>query len=438
MAGLCWKSFDAISKEFVSVASCIGGALFLTSNNYESADKMKMMRNSAAKLATAKLATAKLATVCVLTLSWGMSAQALDTDVVLQRLEAVLNNNNITVVGGNVTAEGNNIIVENFDIEMDALEGTDNLTLRLNDVVEGDNGSFTIGKLSIDDASIEFAGDQLDFSGLEFEQLYLPAVAEPLYANAYLPYKSFKLGSFTFYDRGEPSFVGKNTYAQTSDFEAGKRIRYQGGVESFTLDMERLGEEPAQAIQEMGYDVFAGKIEFSGSTDFDSGLFDLENFAFTLDNIGTLSMKLQLSGYTPAVAQAMVEMSKYADSQAGGAALIDVARQLNFDNFSLRFDDRSITNKALDYVAKNMGASRADAVNMAQVMAQFGLAGLQYQDFADKVSETFVTYLNAPEVLEVTAMPAQPLPLMTIAGAAQDPKELIDLLAVEVKANNSR
>jgi len=367
-----------------------------------------------------------------------MPVMALDADRVLERLESALNANNFTVTGGDVTTEGNNIIVENFGIETASLDDGVNLTLRLNDVVEDSNGSITIGRLLVDDSSLKITAERIDFVGFEIEQLYLPEESEALSANAYQPYKSIGVKGFTLYEGEKPIFNGGNSYARVSDFEAGKKIGYQGSIESFSFAVENLGGEPAQGMQDMGYETITGKVEFSGKANYESSLLDIENIAFTLDNIGTLSVQLQLGGYTSEVAESIASLKTIEDSNAGGLALIGLGQKLNFNSFSLRFDDNSLTNKVLDYVAKNMGSSRADVVSMASAVVQFGMAGIQHADFTLKVSQEIGSYLNAPTSIEVTAKPAQPLPLMMIAGAAQDPKGLIDMLNVDVGANTAR
>jgi len=145
---------------------------------------------------------------------------------------------------------------------------------------------------------------------------------------------------------------------------------------------------------------------------------------------------LQLSGYTSEIAKEMAEISAKADdSQFATLAMMGLAQQINFNSFSLRFDDQSITNKALDYAAEMLPAGRSDVISMASAMVQFSLANLQHADFSAKVSQAVGTYLNEPRSIEVVAAPSQPLPFMSLFAASQDPKSLIDMLNVEVNAN---
>jgi len=386
---------------------------------------MKIMENSVAKLGLA----------CAFCAFFGSSALALDTDEVLSRLETTLAASGITSGGGTVTTEGNNIIVENFSIEAASIDDAKNLTLRLNDIAENGNGSFTIGRLSVDDSSLKIAGDQMDFTGFEIGQLYLPSESESHYDNSYQSYQSIGVKSLTFYDKGKPVVNVDNSYARVSDFEVGKRIALQGAIEKISFSVEDIDGEPAAGLQEMGYETISGKVEFSSKLDFDARIMDFENVALILDNIGTLSLSLQFGGLTPEVAEAVAEIQAMEDEQAAGMAMLGIGAQLTFNSFSIRFDDNSITNKALDYAAKNTGAPRTDVIAMATATAQFGLANLQHAEFADKVSQALGSYLNAPGSLELAAKPANPMNFLGIFGAAQDPKSLIDMLNVEVSAN---
>jgi|GEM_PF-5371251 len=384
-----------------------------------------------------KRTATKLAAACAFCVMLGAPAIALDAEAVLKRFEATLNAEGYTgaeVTRGETKTEGNDIIFENIGITLPELGEIENLTLRLNDVSEGDDGSFTIGKFTADDFSLEKGSERIEVSGLEVEQYHLPAAGISPYGNHYLPHKSSSLKSFALYSGDKLIFSGGNTYGKVTDFEADKRIQYQGSVENFSFDMNEIGGEPAAGMKEMGYETLSGKIEFSAGLNFDTKILDLENFELSFDNIGTLGLKLQVSGYTTEVAQSLAKLQTQ-DEQAAQLALLGLAQQLNFNSLSLRFEDHSITNKALDYVGKSMGASRQDMVSAAVAGVQFGLAYLQHADFALKVSEAVGSFLNAPESIEVVATPAQPLPFMIIAGSAQDPKSLIDMLGVEVNAN---
>jgi len=366
---------------------------------------------------------------------------AVDTDAVLQRLEAALKESNAKVLGGEVTSEGNNILVKNFGVEFPSFESPKNLTLRLNNITENEDGSFTVEKLSVDETSLVIDGSQFDIGGIEIEQVYLPVEETPSYTLAYQPYKSISVNNFSIYHGEKPILKAGKSYMSLSDFETGKRIKQHGFIEDISIDMSDMGEDTSVAVKALGYETVDAKVEFTAGIDFSSGIFDLEKFNFHLDDIGTLSMRMQFGGYTLETAKAFSDFSaqQVGDSQAMGLAALGLAQKLTLNKISVRFDDNSITNKLLDLFAAGMQSSRQDIITTASSITQLSLISLQYPDFTLKVSQAVDSYLNAPQSFEVVAAPNQPLPFMMIFGAAQNamqnPKGLIDMLAVEVSAN---
>ena len=124
------------------------------------------------------------------------------------------------------------------------------------------------------------------------------------------------------------------------------------------------------------------------------------------------------------------------DESAKGLAMLGLLQQLNFISMSIRFDDSSITGRALDYAAKQAGQDRAAIINQTKGVLPFALAQLKDPDFAQKVTEAASAYLDNPKSLEIKAAPPAPVPFAILAATGSTtPEALIKQLNVTVTAN---
>jgi hypothetical protein len=126
-----------------------------------------------------------------------------------------------------------------------------------------------------------------------------------------------------------------------------------------------------------------------------------------------------------------------AAQQAMGFAMLGMLQQLSFNSASVRFDDASVTEKALTFAGKQQGMS-GDQMRMAikgmmpLMLGQLGLPALQQQ-----ISAATNIYLDNPGNITISAKPASPVAVPVIMGAGMgDPKTLVDLLNVQVTAND--
>jgi hypothetical protein len=117
--------------------------------------------------------------------------------------------------------------------------------------------------------------------------------------------------------------------------------------------------------------------------------------------------------------------------------MLGLMQQLTFHTASVRFDDDSLTNKLLEFVANTQGLKPADIANQAKALAPMMLAQVvQDQALIKSVSDAVTKFLDDPKSLEITAAPGQPVPFALIAaGAMSAPQELPKTLGVTVTAN---
>src|SRR5690606_34056364 len=111
-------------------------------------------------------------------------------------------------------------------------------------------------------------------------------------------------------------------------------------------------------------------------------------------------------------------------------------QQLTFHEAEIAFTDDSLTNKVLEFVAQSQGMSASDIKNQAKAELPFALAQLNNPDFTSAATKAVSAFLDDPQVLRVTAAPAEPVPFALImAEGMSTPQGLIKTLGVSVTAN---
>jgi hypothetical protein len=134
----------------------------------------------------------------------------------------------------------------------------------------------------------------------------------------------------------------------------------------------------------------------------------------------------------------MANQPEGADNSAQGLAMLGLMQQLTFHSASLRFDDDSLTGKALDFVAAQQGVKAADLANQAKAIVPFLMAQLNNPEFTSQATTAISAYLDDPKSIEVSAEPDNAVPFaMIMAGAmSPSPQDLLKTLAVTVTAND--
>jgi hypothetical protein len=121
---------------------------------------------------------------------------------------------------------------------------------------------------------------------------------------------------------------------------------------------------------------------------------------------------------------------------AQGLAMLGLMQQLAYVSTNIRYDDAGLTNRALDYAAKQQNITAKDLVLQGKAVLPLMLGQLQNPEFAAAVSAAVGQFLDDPKSLEIDATPAEPVPgAMLMATGAGNSLELIKTLNVTVKAN---
>lgn len=385
-----------------------------------------------------------LSATSALVIVFAGSAYAVDGNAVAARLKAVYAEQGGVIEYGNIETNGSTIILKDTKVSTAGVKESLNAgDVTLSDVTDVSGGGFKIGSLTMPDVSFTPEGDdkgKITIEGINLEGITLPAegATEPL--AKILQYEKAAVKHIGVNAKGKDVFVADDVTATISPLTETSPVAFTTNVASFKADLSDI-EDPKtkDALTALGYQTISGKIDINGTWNVPDGRLNLEKMDFIADDAGTLGIKLDLSGYTLDFIKGMQEATKNMEGKpddAQGMAMLGLMQQLSFTGASIRFDDNSVTYKALDYVAKQQSAKRADLINQAKAIIPMAAAQLGNAEFAQTLATAVGTYLDDPKTIEIKAAPPKPVPFAIIAaGGMADPKSLIKTLGVTVTAS---
>ena len=343
-----------------------------------------------------------------------------------------------TEEGGNVTIRGIKVRLPEQDEPVPVID------LTFEGVSETDNG-YRAERIAFDDIEVTEDGKAFSLKDIEITGINVPEVSDFTSPDNMLLFERAGTGPMTVSENGRTILTVDSMEGTYTVAEDGASLDMGGGVYGIAVDVDAIDDvEARKTFNDLGYDKISGEISFGGNWQIEEGRIAIDEYGFAFDDVGSLNMALDFSGYTPAFIQSLVEAQKAAaenpDKQAGeqalGLAMLGLMQQLSFNGAEIHFEDNSITSRALEYAGKQQGmdgAQMAQAVKgMAPLMlSQIGIPALQQQ-----ISEALNVFIDNPGTFTVSAFPDNPVAFPMIMGAAMgDPKSLVDLLNVQVTAN---
>lgn len=163
------------------------------------------------------------------------------------------------------------------------------------------------------------------------------------------------------------------------------------------------------------------------------GRLKLTRFRLTLNDFGTLSGSLTLTGATPEV------MSRAFTDDTVVANVTTVGASLGVEAAELRYDDASGVSRLLDDVATDAGAGHPPKDEIARRIATRitdALAAAPDEAFAGDVRRAVPSFFADPHALTVRVKPPAAVPITTlVAVGAAAPLKLAPMLALRVEAS---
>ena len=369
------------------------------------------------------------------------SAHAQTVEAAVERFDALVEEMGIKIEWTSVDISGSDAVLVGVSVGADQeMAPIGNITLT--GISEVDNG-YRIETVSLDDYQTEDDGSSFSAEGIRMGGVILPDEGEQDAYGGFLFYETADVSSMAVNVEGKDVFTMSDMHVEATAPVDGSAMDFTGAVEGFTVDLSVV-EDPQQkaVIQALGYEQIKGYMEMAGSWLPTDGRLTLSQYDMSVVDAGTLGLTIDLGGYTSEFIaslrelQTQMEANPEGDNSAQGLAMLGLMQQLSFHEAEIAFTDDSLTGKVLEFVAQSQGMSASDIKNQAKAVLPFALAQLNNPDFTAAATQAVSTFLDDPQVLRVTASPAEPVPFALImAEGMSTPQGLIKTLGVTVTAN---
>ncbi|MGY5778516.1 hypothetical protein [Rhizobium sp. LEGMi135b] len=370
-------------------------------------------------------------------------AFALDGTDMMTKLNAAISASGREITFDKVKVDGDTVTVSGVEV------GADNLQLgdvTFEGVNESEDGGYYAKTVSFPDVEINEEGVKFSIKDIVIQGLSIPADASGETISNILLYEVASSGQVVLNVDGKDIFSIKTIKSSLGHRRDG--FTYDTNASGINVDLTQF-EEPAQkdAIERLGLSSVAGGLSMKGRWEMESGRVAVDEYAFDFEKIGRLNLSVDFSGCTLPSIRSLQKALKAAEAnpdkedadEAESRAVRSLLQQLTFNSASIRFDDNTITKKALDYAGGQQGMTgdqmaQALRASVPVMMAQLNIPALQSQ-----VSAAINSYLNAPKSFTIRAMPEKPVPFPAImAATVLDPARVLGLAAGNRLAGASR
>lgn len=360
---------------------------------------------------------------------------------------------------GSASAEGDTVTISDFTI---SIAGEDDVEVPgdvvFTGVVETEDGGFTAERATIEDVDYtdEDEGVTLNFVDIAAEGIALPAQinADTMLETGLNLYDRISAGPLTVSDdQGNEMFSIALMEVTIDDTAADGGITSGFKVTGIRADLSAIEEPEAQeAFAQLGLEQFNASMSGEGTWWPETGEGTVNDVAFVVDELGSISMNFAVEGYTEELyaelmklnlkmaemAQADIEID---DEQmmAMSEAMMEPLADVKLVSGALRYDDNSLFMKVLDMVGAEQGVDGETFKAGLQFMVPMALAEVQNAAFKTMVTNAVNTFIADPQNFTISVEPEEPIAFSEFEGMEDeieaDPFVLVDLLNVQITAN---
>jgi hypothetical protein len=288
------------------------------------------------------------------------------------------------------------------------------------------------GGISADEIDVEGFDVSDKDGGLSVSTLTIKNVLLPAPANATKP------GAFKFdtIDASDVEFGDEkltipveSIVVSASDYTDG--IPHKGKFELKGMVVPVKDDDPKMAdVKDLGYKELAIDAVFASSWDDKAGKLLFDKWQISAKDVGAVTLSISLGGVTPEV---LKQLRAAKDDPNAAMAL---TANVSIESASLRIDNASLFERALEATAKKQGVSKDQLVQQTGAMVPMLLSAIQNPEFEKKVADAVAAFLVSPKSLTATVAPPQPVPVAQIIGVVgAAPQTLPNVLGADVAAN---
>jgi hypothetical protein len=332
---------------------------------------------------------------------------------------------------------GNSVLLKGVSIKGEGGETTVFGDISLENVSEVAQG-FKVEKISGGEFNVVDPESTMKVANWSMKNAVIPKKGVAAEGTTNLPVENLSLGAINLSLKGSQvaQIAGINLAVSPVNGNAPVDVSFK--VSGINMDMTKSDPSSLAAIEALGLQTIKGEINAVGSWNPADGRLLLKEQSFDFANIGRLNLTIDISGYTADVAQQITNTLKLAGnkeaSATAGFAMLGIAQKLTFNEISLRFDDASITNRILDYMAKQSGTTREAYVAQLKAMAPMLVMQIPEPGLQTAWTQAASKFLDNPKSFEIKSVQTTPIPLEKMMTGAMALPDLIKSLGITITA----
>ena len=385
----------------------------------------------------------RLVASLALLLAGSTSVLAADAQAFADRLKAVAAKTGAPVSFAGAESEGDNVVLKGVTLGAgpDAANVGD---ITFENVSGSDADGWKVERVPFEDFKKTEANKEASITGMVIEGLQIAGTGadSKLPGEAQYFFDSASIEAVKVTEGGKDLFSLSGTDITNSVTAGSGEVASSFTLGDFAIDFAALpADDTTKAMQDVGYPKLSGNGSMDSTWDPKTGELSLDPFELNVEDAGKLSFAFQLNGYTAAFSKSLQQIQEQMAADPKGAensgmAIIGLVSQLSIASMQLDFTDDSLTNKLLDYYAKQGGQTKEQLIDGITGMMPAVLASLQNPDFQTEVTTAVGTFLKDPKSLTISVDPDAPVAATQIIGAAMGaPQTLPTVLSLSVTAN---
>ncbi|MEN5276255.1 hypothetical protein ABE527_04805 [Brucella sp. TWI432] len=392
-----------------------------------------------------KQAARVFAASTALSLVLGSAAMAADANAVAERIKALYTKQGGALSFTNVKADGSDIVLEGTKIKLATVSDKEMAVgdVTLENVQDAADGGYSIEKVTVPDMDIPAGeankNDKVSIKGISMENVSIPSEKAEGALNQILFYDKMKIDEMAFGTPGEDGATVEGLEVSLNAADRTEKIDYALNIASVNANFKDDEKNP---LAPLDMTAFNGSVASKGTWSPKSGDASLDQFEINATDLGKIDITGALAGYDIAFLEAVQKTQQNmtnadADKDAAGLAILGLAEQLSLKNLTIRFDNKTLTQKLLDYYGKQQGADGKALGEQLKMMVPLMATQLKNPEFAQQLKTAAEKYFDDPKSLTISASPDQSVSFASIvATASLDPTKIIPLLKIGVEANN--
>ncbi len=354
----------------------------------------------------------------------------------------------VDVQFGSAVADGDTIVLSGINIPaLDSERGAELLdrTLTFVGVTETPEGGYLAQSMTIDDLDYTADGVNLVVRNVTFSDIRIAAEPGADVLETMLLYRGMSAGPMSVTIEDDKVFSIDSITVDAEYDEAASVYSSSYTVDAIYGDLSKIEDKEAtDFLEAFGLSELNARMDGEAVWNLGEGRMIVTESSVTIENIGKLNFAVDIGGYTlelvEQIQETSQEMAEIDPSSSEYEArsmqmMMGMVSGLTLNSASIRFDDDSLTTKFMEFIMEEEGITRKEFISGVANMAPQMLSMLGAPELEEQIARAVSAYLKDPQSFEISVNPAEALQFLVLAGGMANPAAAIELLNLQVTAN---